>query len=88
MSADNKSTELSAIQGVETTTFSGPHPAGNVGVQIHNTAPINKGETLWTINPFGVVQIGKLLINGIYDASKLVAITGSEVKILPMPKPI
>lgn len=80
LSADNKSTELGAIQGVETTTFSGPHPAGNVGVQIHNTAPINKGETLWTVNPYGVVQIGKLLINGIYDASKLVAITGSEVK--------
>ncbi|WP_339903211.1 Na(+)-translocating NADH-quinone reductase subunit A [uncultured Cyclobacterium sp.] len=80
LSADSKSTELGAIQGVETTAFSGPHPAGNVGVQIHNTAPINKGETLWTVNPYGVVQIGKLLINGIYDASKLVAITGSEVK--------
>jgi Na+-transporting NADH:ubiquinone oxidoreductase subunit A len=80
LSADHKSTELGATQDVETTTFSGPHPAGNVGVQIHNTAPINKGEVLWTVNPYGVVQIGKLLLNGIYDASKLVAITGSEVK--------
>lgn len=80
LSSDNKSEELSSIQGVETNHFSGPHPAGNVGVQIHNVAPINKGEVLWTVNPYGVSQIGKLLINGIYDASKLVAITGSEVK--------
>ncbi|WP_339713491.1 Na(+)-translocating NADH-quinone reductase subunit A [Cyclobacterium amurskyense] len=80
LSSDEKSAELASIQGVETTGFSGPHPAGNVGVQIHHVAPINKGEILWTINPYGVVQIGKLFINGIYDASKLVAITGSEVK--------
>jgi|TARA_R110002096_G_scaffold193378_3_gene375055 Na+-transporting NADH:ubiquinone oxidoreductase subunit A len=80
LSSDEKSAELASIQGVETTGFSGPHPAGNVGVQIHHVAPINKGDILWTINPYGVVQIGKLFINGIYDASKLVAITGSEVK--------
>ena len=80
LSSANKSEELSGIQGVETNYFSGPHPAGNVGVQIHNVAPISKGEVLWTINPYGVAQIGKLLIDGVYDASKLVAITGSEVK--------
>ncbi|AGA78265.1 Na(+)-translocating NADH-quinone reductase subunit A [Echinicola vietnamensis] len=67
-------------QGVEVNKFSGPHPAGNVGVQIHHLDPINKGEVAWTINPYGVVQIGKLLLEGIYDASKVVAITGSEAK--------
>ncbi|EPR65838.1 Na(+)-translocating NADH-quinone reductase subunit A [Cyclobacterium qasimii] len=80
LSSDEKSVELASIEGVETTNFSGPHPSGNVGVQIHHVAPINKGEILWTINPYGVVQIGKLFINGIYDASKLVAISGSEAK--------
>jgi len=80
LSSDDKSIELASIQGVETTNFSGPHPSGNVGVQIHHVAPINKGEILWTINPYGVVQIGKLFINGIYDASKLIAISGSEAK--------
>ncbi len=59
--------------------FSGPHPAGNVGVQIHHLDPINKGEVVWTINPFGVVQVGKLFLEGIYDASKVIALTGSEV---------
>ncbi|RZS94735.1 Na(+)-translocating NADH-quinone reductase subunit A [Cecembia calidifontis] len=65
-------------KGVELNKFSGPHPAGNVGVQIHHIDPINKGDIVWTIHPYGVVQIGKLFLEGKYDASKLVAVTGSE----------
>lgn len=68
------------VQGVQVNKFEGPHPAGNVGVQIHHIDPINKGDLVWTVNPYGVVQIGKLFLEGILDASKLVAITGSEVK--------
>ena len=59
---------------------SGPHPAGNVGVQIHHIDPINKGDVVWTVNPYGVIQIGKLFLEGVYDASKIVALAGSEVK--------
>jgi len=58
----------------------GPHPSGNPGVQIHHIDPIGKGDVVWTINPFGVVQIGKLFLEGVYDASKLVAVAGSEIK--------
>lgn len=67
------------VKNAEINKFSGPHPAGNVGIQIHHLDPINKGEIAWTVNPYGVVQIGKLLLEGIYDASKVVAVTGSEV---------
>ena len=34
--------------------FSGPHPVGNVGVQLHHVAPVAKGEVVWTINPLDV----------------------------------
>ena len=61
-------------------SFSGKHPAGNVGVHIHHIAPINKDEVVWTVNPYGVAQIGKLFLEGKYDASKLLAIAGSELK--------
>jgi Na+-transporting NADH:ubiquinone oxidoreductase subunit A len=74
------STVFSQVKGVEQNKFSGPHPVGNVGVQIHHIDPINKGDVVWTINPFGVIQIGKLLLNGVYDTSKLVALVGPEVK--------
>jgi len=70
----------SNLQQVEINKFSGPHPAGNVGVQIHHVDPIAKGEIIWTINPYGVVQIGKLFLKGVYDASKIIAVTGSEAK--------
>lgn len=71
---------FSQADGVELNKFSGAHPAGNVGVQIHHLDPINKGDIVWTVTPYGVAQIGQLFMEGKYDASKLVAKTGSEVK--------
>lgn len=73
-------TVFSQAKNVELNTFSGPHPAGNVGVQIHHIDPVNKGEIVWTVSPYGVAQIGQLFLEGKYDASKVVAVTGSEVK--------
>ena len=78
--ASDLSTVFSQAKGAEVNKFSGPHPAGCVGVQIHHIDPINKGDVVWTIAPAGVIQIGKLFLQGIYDASRLVAVTGSEVK--------
>lgn len=74
------SSVFSQAQGVELNKFSGPHPAGCVGVQIHHIDPVNKGDIVWTLNPFGVIQIGKLFLNGVHDASRVVALVGSEVK--------
>ncbi len=70
----------SAMTNVEITSYEGPHPAGNVGVQIHHTDPVNKGEVVWTISPQGVLFIGRLFETGKVDFSKIVALTGSEVK--------
>ncbi|HLT81318.1 MAG TPA: Na(+)-translocating NADH-quinone reductase subunit A [Cyclobacteriaceae bacterium] len=77
---DNQPSIFSGAKGVEFNYFTGPHPAGCVGVQIHHLDPINRGEIAWTISPSGVIQIGKLFLNGIYDASRIVALAGSEVK--------
>lgn len=70
---------FAGVTNAQVNKFSGPHPAGNVGIQIHHLDPINKGDIVWTVSPFGVVQIGKLLLEGIYDASKIIALTGSEL---------
>ena len=63
------------VEGVEVT---GPHPAGNVGVLINHVAPINKGETVWTLRATDVVLIGRLLMTGHVDYSRRIAITGSH----------
>jgi len=64
---------------VQVNYFSGPHPAGNVGVQINHLEPINKGEMVWVVNPLDVIIIGHLFLKGVYDASKVVTLAGSEV---------
>lgn len=69
-----------ALNNVERYYFEGPHPAGNIGVQIHHTKPINKGEVVWYINPQDLVTIGHLLVDGVYDASRIIAIAGPEVE--------
>lgn len=74
------STTFSQVKGAELNKFSGPHPSGCVGVQIHHIDPVNKGDIVWTISPFGVIQIGKLFMNGVYDASRIVNVAGPEVK--------
>lgn len=59
--------------------FSGPHPSGNVGVQIHHLDPINKGETVWYIHIQDLALIGRLFLTGHYDATRIIALTGSEI---------
>ena len=43
-------------------TVSGPHPAGNVGVQIHEIDTLNKGEVVWYINPQDVMVLSLIHI--------------------------
>jgi Na+-transporting NADH:ubiquinone oxidoreductase subunit A len=74
-----KASEFTDAQGVSISGFDGPHPAGNVGVQAHHIDPINKGDVIWYLYPQEVVTIGKLFMTGKYDASRIVALTGSEV---------
>ena len=80
ISVNQKAVALTQAKNVTLTVFDGPHPAGNVGVQINNIAPINKGETVWTIDPQVVIFIGRLFNTGHVDLTRLVAVTGSEVK--------
>ena len=68
------------LNGIIKHEFKGKHPAGNVGVQIHHIDPINKGDIVWTTTPYGLQQIGRLFLDGRYDASKIIAVAGSEVQ--------
>lgn len=80
----NANAEVSRVfahtKNAEVHNVSGKHPAGNVGTLIHFVDPINKGDIVWTLNPYGVIQIGKLFLEGKYDAEKIIALAGSEVK--------
>ena len=69
-------TPLHKLEGVVFHTFSGRHPAGNVGVQISHVAPIRKEETVWTVSLAGLAAIGKLFTKGVVDLKRKIAVTG------------
>ncbi len=69
----------SAVVGVKKNYFSGKHPVGNVGVQIHHVAPIKGADKVWTLGVQEVIIIGKLFLEGKFDASRLVALVGAQV---------
>lgn len=77
---DQENGFFSGIKNIEITQFSGPHPAGNVGIQIHQVSPISKGDLIWTINPQEVIFIGRLFETGKIDFTKTIVLVGSEVK--------
>ena len=80
INADEQSPSIfKDAKGVEINQFSGPHPAGNIGVQIHHIDPVNKGEVVWYIHPQDVLVIGRLFNTGKFDTSKIIALTGSRV---------
>ena len=62
---------------VITQTISGPHPSGNVGIQIHHTKPFRPGDVIWSVNAQHVITLGKLFQTGSYDPTVIVSIGGS-----------
>lgn len=68
------------IKGAEMIEFTGPHPAGNAGVQAANIAPVNKGETIWTLDITVLARIGQLALEGLVTWNTQVALVGPEVE--------
>ena len=73
-------TALTQAKDVEVNIFDGPCPAGNVGVQVNHLDPVNKGETVWTVDPSAVIFFGRLFNTGKVDLHRLIAVAGSEVE--------
>ncbi|SDW73502.1 Na(+)-translocating NADH-quinone reductase subunit A [Aequorivita viscosa] len=78
--AKDANSPLKGLRDVVVHSVSGPHPAGNVGTQINKIGPVNKGEVVWTIAPQDLVIIGELLLTGKFNAERIIALSGSEVK--------
>ena len=69
--------EKVGFSDVKEQTISGPHPSGNVGIQIHHTKPLKPDDVIWTISPQHVVTLGKLFKYGIYNSKILITVGGS-----------
>ena len=69
-----------ATENIQMHYFGGPHPAGNVGTQIHRIDPLDKGETVWFLDPQEVARIGHFFSRHVLQFGKTAALTGPAVK--------
>jgi len=76
--AKNSVSPLEGLNNIELHKISGPHPIGNVSTQIAHIDPINKGEVVWVVTPQDLVVIGELLLTGNFNATRTIALTGSQ----------
>ena len=70
----------SELEDFNVNFFNGPHPSGNVGVQIHHIDPINSGDIVWVLNPEDVTIIGEFFKTGEFNPTRTLAVSGPPVK--------
>ena len=76
--AKDVKTLTSSTANIEMYEVEGPHPAGNIGVILGAVAPINKGDTVWTMKVADIATLGHLALTGIYKPERIVAIVGPD----------
>ena len=74
----NSNSPFNRLNNIELHKVSGPHPVGNVSTQIAQIAPMNKGEVVWVVSPQDLVVIGELFLTGNFNATRTIALTGSQ----------
>lgn len=68
------------VKGVQTETFSGPHPAGLVGTHIHYLSPVALHKRVWHIGYQDVIAFGKLFAEGKIETQRVVALGGPRAE--------
>ena len=71
---------INELSDYNITVFDGPHPSGNVGVQIHHINPINSGEVVWIVKPEDAIIIGDFISSGQYKPDRTIAVSGPPVE--------
>ncbi len=67
-------------ENVKIEEFTGPHPAGTVGVHMHYLAPVTREKINWYVNYQDVIAVGKLFSTGKLDVERVLSLAGPTVK--------
>lgn len=59
--------------------FAGPHPAGTVGLHIHQLDPARRDRLVWHLSYQDVLAVGKLFETGRLDVDRVVSLAGPAV---------
>ncbi|PCK10149.1 MAG: NADH:ubiquinone reductase (Na(+)-transporting) subunit A [Alteromonadaceae bacterium] len=68
------------VENVVYESFSGPHPAGNVGTHIHYLAPASLNKPAWTVGYQDVIAIGELFASGTLNTERVISLAGPQVE--------
>ncbi|MFC1679465.1 Na(+)-translocating NADH-quinone reductase subunit A, partial [Elusimicrobiota bacterium] len=80
VSADAKCKALTEARGVELRRFTGPHPAGNIAVQVYHIDPPDGKETVWYIKSQDVLTVARFFKTGRLPVERIVSVCGPSVK--------
>ena len=67
------------VAGIQVHAFSGPHPAGNVGLHMHRIAPVSRTHVAWHIGCQDVAAIGHLVATGKLCLARVISLAGPAV---------
>lgn len=67
---------FSSIKNIQTSYFSGPHPAGNIGTHIHFLEPASEKKIIWHMNYQDVIAVGKLFSTGKLWNERIISLAG------------
>jgi len=77
--AENNSLDLYKSENINYHMFSGPHPIGLVGTQIHKISPASLANQIWTIGYQELIKIGRTILRGYQSNEKYISISGPQV---------
>ena len=76
---ENSSLPITENDDLNLHTFSGPHPAGLVGTQMHFISPASLSNINWSLGYQDVIAIGELFKTGQISVQRIISIAGPQV---------
>lgn len=74
------SVELPASERVRVEQFSGPHPAGTVGLHIHLLDPVDRNKVVWHLSYQDAIAVGYLFDTGRLMVERVISLAGPAVR--------
>ena len=77
--SDNSKLDIQEDDQLKTHIFTGPHPSGLVGTQMHFISPASLTNINWSIGYQDVIAIGKFFKTGLLSVERVISLAGPQV---------
>ena len=77
--SENSTLDIKDDDQLKTHVFTGPHPSGLVGTQMHFISPASLSNINWSIGYQDIIAIGKLFKTGFLPVERIISLAGPQV---------